>query len=104
VIRHVVMWKLREPGDAQRFKALLDSCRGLVDGMLEFEVGIRRAGMEANVDVVLVSRFSDAAALEAYLIHPHHKTVSAALGPMRETRCVLDHRVDDAPEVVRPTS
>lgn len=104
MIRHVVMWKLREPGDAPRFKALLDSCQGLVEGMLEFEVGIRSQGMEANVDVVLVSRFSDAAALAAYLSHPHHKTVSAALGPMRETRSVLDHAVDDASEVVRPAS
>ena len=90
MIRHVVMWTLRNPVDAARFKALLDGCRGLVPGMLEFEVGIREE-LEANVDVVLVSAFTDAAALDAYQHHPHHKAVSAQLGPMRFARSVLDY-------------
>jgi quinol monooxygenase YgiN len=87
------MWKLKNPNDALRFKALLDSCRGLVPGMHEFEAGIRSADLEANCDVVLVSTFADAAALEAYLHHPHHKTVGAELGPMRQDRHVLDYLV-----------
>jgi quinol monooxygenase YgiN len=91
VIRHVVMWGLKDPADAPRFKALLDSCVGLVPGMSEFEVGIRERGLEANVDVVLVSTFADAAALDAYQNHPQHKAVSAQLGPLRDTRSVLDH-------------
>ena len=90
MIRHVVMWTLKDPAQAPRFKALLDSCRDLVPGMLEFEVGIRSAGLEANVDVMLVSAFADAAALAAYQDHPHHQAVGAQLGPMRETRSVLD--------------
>jgi quinol monooxygenase YgiN len=93
VIRHVVMWKLKDPADAPRFKALLDSCAGLVPGMEQFEVGIRTPGLDASVDVVLVSTFSDAAALEAYQNHPKHREVSAVLGPMRESRQVLDHEV-----------
>jgi len=92
MIRHVVIWKLKDAADAPRFKALLDSCAGLVPGMLEFEVGIRGEGLEANADVVLVSTFSDPAALEAYQQHPHHKAVSAQLGPLREARSVLDYR------------
>ena len=92
MIRHVVIWKLKDAADAPRFKALLDSCAGLVPGMLEFEVGIRSEGLEANADVVLVSTFSDPAALEAYQQHPHHKAVSAQLGPLREARSVLDYR------------
>jgi len=89
-IRHVVMWKLNDPGDAPRFKALLDSCIGLVPGMLQFEVGLRTEGLDANADVLLVSLFVDAAALDAYQHHPHHKAVSAQLGPMRQARSVLD--------------
>ncbi|WP_280155297.1 Dabb family protein [Piscinibacter sp. XHJ-5] len=92
MIRHVVIWKLKNPADAPRFKALLDGCAGLVAGMLEFDVGIRSDGMEANADVVLVSTFSDAQALEAYQRHPHHQAVSAQLGPLRDTRSVLDYR------------
>lgn len=93
MIRHVVIWTLKDPADAPRFRALLDSCRGLVDGMTEFETGIRTEGMEANADVLLVSTFRDAAALAAYLQHSHHQAVAAQLGPLRASRCVLDHEL-----------
>lgn len=94
MIRHIVMWQLRNAADAPRFKELLDSCKGLVPGMHEFEVGIRCDDLEATVDVVLVSTFSDAASLDAYLGHPHHKAVGAQLGPMRDTRSVLDYHTE----------
>ncbi|WP_395137312.1 Dabb family protein [Schlegelella aquatica] len=93
MIRHVVMWQLHEPADAPRFKELLDSCKNLVPGMIEFEVGVRSAPLEANVDVVLVSTFADQAALDAYQNHPHHKAVGAELGKLRRGRHVLDYPV-----------
>ena len=95
-LRHVVMWTLHDPADAGRFKATLDTCRGLVPGMLEFEVGIRQPGLDASCDVVLVSTFADMAALEAYQSHPQHQTVSAALGPLRSRRTVLDYDIATA--------
>ena len=91
MIRHVVMWTLKNPAEAPRFKALLDSCKGLVPGMREFEAAVRTEGLEANCDVVLVSSFDDKAALQAYLEHPTHVEVSAVLGGLRESRSVLDY-------------
>lgn len=102
MIRHVVMWKLIDAGNASHFKALLDSCASLVPGMLEFEVSTREAGLEANVDVMLNSLFVDAAALDTYQSHPHHKAVSAQLGPLRETRSVLDHVATQATHPASP--
>lgn len=90
VLKHVVIWTLREPSEATRFKHLLDSCAHLVPGMLSFEVGLRSDDLEANADVVLVSTFVNREALDAYQNHPHHKMVSAQLGPMRLNRSVLD--------------
>ena len=90
MIKHIVMWKLKNPGDAARFKAKLDSCKGLVPGMREFEAAVRTEAFEANVDVVLVSAFDDKAALQAYLEHPVHVEVSSVLGTLRESRTVLD--------------
>ncbi|WP_428423834.1 Dabb family protein [Methylibium sp.] len=90
MIRHIVIWTLEDPADAPRFKALLDSCADLVPGMLAFEVGIRAPGLEANADVVLISAFADAAALDAYQRHPAHQAVAAQLGPMRRERRVVD--------------
>jgi quinol monooxygenase YgiN len=93
MIKHIVMWKLKNPADAAQFKEKLDSCAGLVPGMHTFEVATRAPALEANMDVVLNSVFADQAALDAYQHHPHHKAVSAVLGPLRETRCVLDYVV-----------
>ena len=92
MIKHIVMWKLLDATQASRFKAELESCKGLVPGMREFEVGIRTEGMEANHDVVLNSSFDDAASLDAYIQHPQHKKVVATLGTLRESRAVLDYQ------------
>ena len=91
MIKHIVMWKLKDELQAAHFKAQLDSCRDLVPGMLEFEVATKTAGLEANCDVVLYSVFEDSAALAAYQNHPHHQLVSSGLGPLRQTRSVLDY-------------
>ena len=94
MIRHIVLWTLNNPADAPRFKALLDSCARLVPGIVEFDVGIREAGLEANADVVLVSTFTNAQQLKAYQNHPQHQAVAAELGTMRSGRHVLDHAFD----------
>jgi quinol monooxygenase YgiN len=91
MIRHVVMWTLKDAADAPRFKSELDSCIGLVPGMHHFDVRLRIEGLEANVDVLLDSTFADAAALDAYQNHPHHQAVSARLGPLRHARHVMDY-------------
>lgn len=97
MIRHLVMWTLRDIADAPRFKAELDSCNGLVPGMQAFEVRLRSEGLEANVDVLLESTFVDAAALDAYQNHPHHKAVGARIGPLRHTRHVMDYESENLP-------
>ena len=91
MIRHVVMWTLKDPADAPHFKALLDSCAQLVPGIVQFEVGLRSPGLDASADVMLVSTFADAGALDAYQNHAHHRAVSAQVGPMRLSRSVFDH-------------
>jgi quinol monooxygenase YgiN len=94
MLKHIVMWTVNQPSDIAPFAAELRSCKDLVPGMREFEVGTRTDGYDANHDVVLVSTFDDAAALEAYSKHPHHQAVVAKLGTMRKTRAVLDFVID----------
>jgi quinol monooxygenase YgiN len=94
MIRHIVMWKMRRPTDAPRFKHLLESCKGLVPGMLEFDVAVRSPSLEATQDVVLVSAFVDEASMQAYLNHPHHQSVAKVLADMRASRDVLDYDVE----------
>lgn len=93
MLRHIVMFTLKRPEDAPKVKALLDSCKGLVPGMHEFDVGIKTDGLEANCDVVLVSTFEDKAALDAYAPHPHHQGVVAQIREMAASRHVIDYTV-----------
>jgi Stress responsive A/B Barrel Domain len=73
MIKHIVMWKLKDQAEgadraanAARMKALLDGCRDIVPGIVEFEVALAGAGLEATYDVVLYAVFADKAALDAY--------------------------------------
>ncbi|MDX9843823.1 MAG: Dabb family protein [Aquabacterium sp.] len=91
MIKHIVLFTLKDPANAPKVKALLDSCKDIVPGIREFEVGIKTEGLEATSDVVLVSSFDDAAALAAYQQHPHHQGVIAPLREMASGRHVLDY-------------
>ena len=93
MIKHIVMWKLKDPSEAQRFKDELIACRDIVPGMREFEVATRSDGLEANMDVLLYSVFEDKAALDAYQVHPRHKQAGVLLGQLREARTVLDYEI-----------
>ena len=92
MIKHIVMWKLVEPAEAARFKEMLETCKGIVPGMREFEVAVQAAGFEANHDVALYSVFDDEASLQSYIVHPRHKEVVATL-PARASRSVFDYAV-----------
>lgn len=92
MIKHIVMWKLVDAAQAPQFKQLLDTCKGIVPGMREFEVAVQAEGLEANHDVALYSVFDDAAALQAYVVHPRHQEVVATL-PARASRSVFDYKI-----------
>ncbi|MGU7780479.1 Dabb family protein [Burkholderia sp. PU8-34] len=103
MIRHIVMWKLKESADgatraqnALKLKEKLDACRDIVPGILHLDVGIATPGLEATYDVVLVSDFADKAALDAYQVHPVHEEVKKFVAAIREERQCVDYLVDDA--------
>jgi hypothetical protein len=94
VIRHIVMWKLREDAcggraaGVARARGLLDACRAIVPGIESFEVDV--AGPASDFDVVLVSAFRDQAALDAYQQHPAH----LAIKPFFQAATAARHCVD----------
>jgi heme-degrading monooxygenase HmoA len=98
MIKHIVMWKLKDHAEgadraanAARMKALLDGCRDIVPGIVEFEVALARPGLEATYDVVLYSVFIDKAALDAYQDHPQHVAVKPFIGAVRLERQCMDY-------------
>ena len=105
MIRHVVMWELHDPAQAESFRGALLPCANLVAGMRGYEVAIRSATLPASVHVCLIATFDDADALQRYQDHPLHQQVSRRIGPLRKQRHVLDYelagetRAEAAPEL-----
>ena len=99
MIKHIVMWKLKDQAEGAdkaanmaKMKALLEGCRGLVPGMGAFEVGVATPGLEATYDVVLYSEFETEAALDAYQHHPQHVALKPFIGAVRSERQCVDYR------------
>lgn len=99
VIRHIVMWTLKEGPDgatraqnALQVKAWLDACSDIVPGILCFEAVVAQEGLESSCDVMLYSEFASMAALEAYNAHPQHQLLKNRVAPLREARYGFDYR------------
>ena len=100
MLKHIVMWKLKEHAEgadraanAVKLKALLDACDSLVPGMLKLEVAIAEPGLEATYDVVMYSEFADRAALDAYQEHPQHVALKPFVIAVREARQCMDYQL-----------
>ena len=100
MIKHIVMWKLKQEAEgadrlsnAQEMKRRLDECAQIVPGIRTFEVTLAQPGLEATYDVVLYSEFADRAALQAYIDHPTHKALVPFIGAIREGRQCMDYEV-----------
>ena len=93
MITHIAMWKLKEPKqeNAAKVKAALETCKGIVPGMLRYEVGIDIGVDPAPWDIVVYSQFTDRESLDAYQQHPTHLAVKPAIGPLRESRAAVDY-------------
>jgi quinol monooxygenase YgiN len=98
MIKHIVMWRLKEYANgvtkaenAVLVKELLDACRQSVPGILKFEAVIAQEGLESTCDVLLYSEFESRSALDAYNRHPLHQILKARVAPLREERQSFDY-------------
>lgn len=99
MVKHVILWKLKEMPAEQTaavkadIKEQLEALAGKIPGLLEIKVYIDKLD-SSNVDVMLDSSFESAEALKGYAVHPAH--VAAADGyvrPYTATRACLDFTV-----------
>ena len=100
MIKHIVMWKLKDfaegvdrAANAVKMKAMLDACADLVPGTLTFEVTLAQPGLEATYDIVLYAEFDSKASLDAYAAHPTHAAVKPFIGAVRDARQCMDYAV-----------
>jgi len=98
MIKHVVMWKLKDQAEGadkaanvRKMTAMLKSCAGIVPGMLKLEVALPQTGLEATCDIMLYTEFDSKAALDAYQYHPTHVAIKPFIGAIRESRECMDY-------------
>jgi hypothetical protein len=101
MIKHIVMWKVKESGDpgagpvnALRVKRALEALNGRIPGMHRLEVGIGAAGDEGVSEIVLYSEFESKQALDAYKVHPTHVAVVPIVRSVCSDRRVVDYEND----------
>ena len=98
-VRHVVAFRLNaeESGqrseDAVHIQTELQSLRGRIDEIVDIHVGIDLGHVDGHWEVVLVSDFSDNAALERYQAHPDHVRVAQGISGLVSDRAVVDYEL-----------
>ncbi|MGL5576694.1 MAG: Dabb family protein [Sarcina sp.] len=100
MIKHIVMWKLKEfangkpkSENALIMKVLLEGLKEYIDEIKFIEVGIDFSDSESSYDVILISEFESEKGLEVYINHPKHIEVSAFITTIREERRVVNYRI-----------
>lgn len=98
MIKHIVMWRLKEIADdatkqenAEKLKGKLESLRDKIKEIKFIEVGINVNPSEAAYDIVLYSEFENREALQKYQNHPEHKKIVDFVTRIRTDRCVVDY-------------
>jgi len=93
MIKHIVMWKLRDKKDAAEIKTKLEALKGKIPGLLDIEVGIDFLASEQSADLVLYTELESREALNAYQVHPEHQAVVPIVKAAAIARTVVDYEL-----------
>lgn len=105
MIRHVVMWKLKDKAEgaskeknAEKMKLILEGLKVKIDEIKNVEVGINITNDDdepgSNFDVVLISDFETELDYTMYTRNAHHKKASEFINSVIEKRHFVDYKVD----------
>lgn len=96
MIKHIVMWKLKDDNKAEnaaKVKEVLEGLAGKIDGLTLIEVGIDFSATGVSGDIVLYSEFTTRAALDAYQVHPAHQEAAAFVRSVVSDRLMVDYEI-----------
>lgn len=102
MIRHIVMWRLRNRlAEGERFEVTgrleqnLALLRNSIPGLRQVWIGWNEAESADASDLVLCCEFHSWHALRGYESHPMHDELRTIIGPLRAERRVVDFEVRD---------
>ncbi|TVR30963.1 MAG: Dabb family protein [Balneolaceae bacterium] len=102
MIRHIVMWKLKDEAEgatkkknAEKLKLILEGLRTTIDEIKAVEVGIQISPDQNEAfDVVLICDFETDLDFKMYTRSPHHKKAVDFIETVTEQRIFVDYKVD----------
>lgn len=97
MVKHIILWKLKEEynnGEIKNgIKSGLEGLKGKIDGLIEIKVETDRLA-SSNADIMLYSVFENEEALKGYSVNPLHVEVAnSKVRPFTETRLCMDFEV-----------
>lgn len=97
MIKHIVMWKLKENAEgnlkwtnAALIKKGLEGLKGKVPQIKNIQVGIAYRHENEDWDVVLISEFETLKDLKEYQNHPEHNIVNEFIKKVKSERACVD--------------
>ena len=101
MVKHIILWKLREDLSAderekvkQDIKAGLEGLAGRIPGLITISVNVDGRLDSSNADVMLDSTFWDEESLKVYAEHPLHVAVAdSKVRPFTCQRTCLDYEI-----------
>src|SRR5690625_3859551 len=102
MIRHIVMWKLKEQAEggddkknAEKLKLILEGLKTTIDEIKNVEVGIQINPEDPEgMDVVLICDFANELDFKMYTRNPHHQKAVRFINAVAEKRLFVDYHVD----------
>jgi len=98
MIRHIVMWNLKEEAEghdriynANHIKNSLEALVGVVPGLISLEVGMNFT--DGGYDLCLCSQMESKEALQGYTNHPEHVKVKEFVHKVITDRVVGDYEI-----------
>lgn len=96
MIRHIVMWKLKEENKKENKQIIKEKLEGLVGKILGLEsanVYFNCVVNETNYDAVLVADFIDRQSIANYQVNPLHVKISEFVKEVRLDRASIDFEI-----------
>lgn len=100
MVKHIILWKIRENKTAEEKAAIkkgikegLEGLKGKIEGLADIKV-ITEGLPSSNADVMLDSLFESEEALKGYAVHSAHVQVAdTCVRPYMEVRMCMDYEV-----------
>lgn len=97
MIKHIVMWNLKDDVDIAstraELKKQLEGLKEQIDSLKHVEVGFNHNPADCAKDVTLYTEFDDQAGLDAYQIHPAHVEAAGYVRSVTTDRVVSDYEI-----------